>query len=38
LKHALEEEEKVPLSEVINFNEVILLTFTAEFYECNSVL
>jgi len=24
LKHALEEEEKVPLSDVMNFNEVIL--------------
>ena len=24
LKHALEEEEKVPLSDVMNFNEVML--------------
>ena len=27
LKHALEEEEKVPLSDVTNFNEVYLLLF-----------
>jgi len=25
LKHALEEEEKVPLSDVINFDEVLFL-------------